>query len=83
MGLEHASKPRGRAGMPQTLGERGEMARDRLAPLFENAGDNPSSALLYRAMNELHALYPELSQAELEALFSAVSRHLPRLDGRH
>lgn len=57
--------------------ERFETAKTLLAPLLEHEGDRPGAAY-FRALGKLHDHFPDLSQAELEALVVSTIQALNR-----
>lgn len=53
-------------------------ALNQVAPFFGNNEDQHSSMRIYRAMEKLHDLYPQLNGGELEALLMGVFKHKSR-----
>lgn len=59
----------------QRLREHFDAAVDLLRPLLQHGGAQ-QGALYFRALSKLHENYPDMTQAELEALVVAVMRAL-------
>jgi len=57
------------------LRERFDTAVALLKPLFAKT-DQPQGAVFFRALSRLHDQFPDMSQAELEALVVSVTRAL-------
>jgi hypothetical protein len=69
--LTHAASKERRRNL--TLREHFETAQKLLKPLL-GSPDSHTGGALYRAMHQLHARFPELSDSEIEALVASVVR---------
>lgn len=65
----------------QALRERFDAACKLLKPVLGHPESHNGTAF-YRAMNQLHAAYPELSGSEIEALVAAVVRSLQQRNSK-
>jgi hypothetical protein len=71
--MERAPQARLERRRNQVLRERFDAAETLLKPLL-GSPESHNGAAFFRAMNRLHAVYPDLSPSEIEALVAAVVR---------